>query len=105
MTNGGGGVSASHGVIQHHVLFGQLQQHRIVEELADAHILAQTLQNNRRWYIGEFTEIKKKKQGREEAHLAPSGLDHELSGQVGGRLRFQRPDHDALVQRVTGDDL
>lgn len=39
------------------------------------------------------------------AHLAPSGLDHELSGQVGGRLGLQRPDHHALVQWVTRDDL
>lgn len=37
----------SHGVVKHHVLFGQLQQHRIVEELADTHILAQTLQDNK----------------------------------------------------------
>lgn len=71
--------AVSHGVVKHHVLFGQLQQHRIVEELADAHILAQT--------------------------LAPSGLDHELSGKVGCRLRLKRPDHNTLVQRVTRDDL
>ena len=32
-----------HGVVEHHVLFGQLQQHRIVEELADTYILAQSL--------------------------------------------------------------
>lgn len=40
-------VAVSHGVVKHHVLFGQLQQHRIVEELADAHIFAQTLKNNK----------------------------------------------------------
>lgn len=39
--------SFSHRVVQHHVLLGQLQQHRIVEELADAHVLAQTLWGNR----------------------------------------------------------
>lgn len=39
------------------------------------------------------------------ADLAPPGLDHELSGQVGGGLRLQRPDHDAFIQRVTGNDL
>lgn len=36
----------SHGVVEHHVLLGQLQQHRVVEELADAHILTQTLHGN-----------------------------------------------------------
>lgn len=40
-----------------------------------------------------------------KADLAPSSLDHELSGQVGGRLRLQRSDHDAFIQRVTGNDL
>lgn len=39
------------------------------------------------------------------ADLAPAGLDHELSGQVGGGLWLQRPDHDAFIQRVTGNDL
>lgn len=39
------------------------------------------------------------------ANLAPSSLDHELSGQVGGRLWLQRSDHDAFIQRVTGNDL
>lgn len=38
----------SHRVVEHHVLFGQLQQHRIVEELADADVLAQTLENRER---------------------------------------------------------
>lgn len=71
--------SLSHGVVKHHVLFGQLQQHRIVEELADTHVLAQT--------------------------LAPSGLDHELSGQMGGGLRLERPDHNTLVQGVTRHNL
>lgn len=39
------------------------------------------------------------------AYLAPPGLDHELSGQVGGRLWLQRPDDDAFIQRVAGNDL
>lgn len=43
--------------------------------------------------------------GRGGADLAPPGLDHELSGQVGGGLWLQRPDHDAFIQRVTGNDL
>lgn len=38
-------------------------------------------------------------------YLAPAGLDHELSGQVRGRLGLQRPDHNALVQGVTRDNL
>lgn len=33
----------SHGVIEHNILFGKLQQHRIIEELADAHIFTQAL--------------------------------------------------------------
>lgn len=40
-------VAVSHWVVKHHVLFGELQQHRVVEELADTHILTQTLQNNK----------------------------------------------------------
>lgn len=39
------------------------------------------------------------------SHLSPSGLDHELSGQMGGRLRLKRPDHDTLVQGVTRNNL
>lgn len=38
----------SHGVVEHHVLLGQLQQHGVVEELADADVLAQTLQEKER---------------------------------------------------------
>lgn len=34
----------SHGVVKHHILLGELQQHRVIEELADAHVLAETLQ-------------------------------------------------------------
>lgn len=44
-------------------------------------------------------------EGEGGADLAPPGLDHELSGQVGGGLWLQRPDHDAFIQRVTGNDL
>lgn len=33
-----------HWVALHHILFGQLQQHRVVEELVDTDILTQTLQ-------------------------------------------------------------
>lgn len=41
-------VVGSHGVVEHHVLFGQLQQHGVVEELADADVLAETLQERGR---------------------------------------------------------
>lgn len=34
----------SHGVIEHNILLGELQQHGIIKELADAHILTQSLQ-------------------------------------------------------------
>lgn len=33
----------SHGIIEHNILFGELQQHGIIEELADAHIFTQAL--------------------------------------------------------------
>lgn len=33
-----------HGVVENDVLLGQFQQHGVVEELADAHILTQALQ-------------------------------------------------------------
>lgn len=42
---------------------------------------------------------------RLQGHLASPGLDHELSGQVWGRLRLQRSDHNTLVQRVTRYNL
>ena len=52
---GGGQVSTVpdprpllHGVVEHHVLFGQFQQHGVVEELADTHVLAQSLQGPRK---------------------------------------------------------
>lgn len=35
----------SHGVIEHDILLGELQQHRIIEELADAHVFTQALQS------------------------------------------------------------
>lgn len=34
----------SHGVIEHNILFGKFQQHRIIEEFADAHIFTEALQ-------------------------------------------------------------
>lgn len=33
----------SHGVIEHDILLGELQQHRVIEELADADVFAQAL--------------------------------------------------------------
>lgn len=35
----------SHGVIEHNILLGELQQHRIIEELADADVFTQALQS------------------------------------------------------------
>lgn len=49
--------------------------------------------------------VLKKKKDAPWTHLASSGLDHELSGQMGGGLGLQRPDHDTLVQGVSGYDL
>lgn len=102
-------AAGSHGVVEHHVLFGQLQQHGIVEELADADVLAQTLQDREpRCHSSSNTGFLRHNRGGGGwgvADLAPSGLDHELSGQVGGGLWLQRPDHDAFIQRVTGNDL
>lgn len=40
--------AASHRVVEHHVLLGQLQQHGIVEELADTDVLAQTLRTKKK---------------------------------------------------------
>ena len=36
-------VGPSHGIAKHDILLGQLQQHGIVKELVDAHILTQAL--------------------------------------------------------------
>lgn len=69
----------SHGVIEHNILFGKLQQHRIIEEFADAHI---------------FTEA-----------LPTAGFDHEFPGQVRSRLWLQGADDNALVQRITRHNL
>ncbi len=38
-------------------------------------------------------------------HLSPPCFDHELPGEVGGGLWLQGPDHYALVQWVSGDNL
>jgi len=61
-------------VVDQHILACQLQQHRIVEEFVDGHVLGQTLPATR--------------------------LDHKLSGQMGCLLRLQWPDYDALVQGI-----
>lgn len=101
-------AAVSHWVVQHHVLFGQLQQHRIVEELADTDVLAQTLRS-KEWSHHTCSKIRvydtMEGEKKTKTDLAPASLDHELSGQVGGRLWLQRSDHDAFIQRVTGNDL
>ena len=38
------GARCSHGVVEHDILLGELQQHGVVKELADAHVFAQALQ-------------------------------------------------------------
>lgn len=57
----------------------ELEQHRIVEELVDGYVLGQS--------------------------FSPSGLQHELSSEMRGRLWLQRPDGYTFVQGITGDDL
>jgi hypothetical protein len=66
-------------IVEEHILPRQLEQHRVVEELVDGHILAKT--------------------------LSSAGLDHEFSCQVGGRLRLKGSDDNALVQRITRNNL
>lgn len=61
----------SHRVIEDNILLGELQQHRIVEELADAHVFTQA--------------------------LPTTGFDHEFSGQVGSWLWLQGANDNALV--------
>ena len=58
---------------------GELEQHGVVEELVDAHVLGEA--------------------------LPPPRLDHELAGERGGRLRLEGPDGDGLVEGVAGHDL
>lgn len=36
-------AARSHGIIEHDILLGELQQHRVIEELADAHVFTQAL--------------------------------------------------------------
>jgi len=68
------GFLSLQGVVDQHILASQFQQHGIVEEFVDGHILGETLPAAR--------------------------LDHKLSRQVGCLLRLQGPDNDALVQRI-----
>ena len=64
--------------LQFGILPCQLQQHWVVEELVDAHVLAQP--------------------------LAAPGLDHELAREVRRRLRLERLEDDVLVERVARHD-
>lgn len=43
--------------------------------------------------------------GLEITYLPTTGFDHELPGQVRSWLWLQWADNNALVQRITGDDL
>mmetsp|Transcript_51916 Transcript_51916/g.135484 ORF Transcript_51916/g.135484 Transcript_51916/m.135484 type:complete len:1224 (-) Transcript_51916:361-4032(-) len=64
--------------LQVRVLAGELEQHGVVEELVDGHVLAHA--------------------------LAPAGLDHELAREVRRRLRLQGAQHDGLVEGVARHD-
>mmetsp|Transcript_12875 Transcript_12875/g.38024 ORF Transcript_12875/g.38024 Transcript_12875/m.38024 type:complete len:676 (+) Transcript_12875:129-2156(+) len=65
-------------VVRLRVLLCQLEQHRVVEELVDGHVLAQPLPAAR--------------------------LDHELAREVRRRLRLERAEGDVLVERVARHD-
>lgn len=56
----------SHGVVEHNILLGELQQHGVIEELADAYVLAQALQE---W--GRCREEPRVVADRAEGHLRP----------------------------------
>lgn len=66
-------------VVQHHILSGELQQHRIIEELVDRYIFTQT--------------------------FATASLDHKLTSKMSRRLWLKGADNDALIQRITGNNL
>ena len=68
----------SHDPLDARVRLGQLREQRVVEELLHAHVLAHTLSSPR--------------------------LHHELPRQRLHRARLQRPQHDAPVKRIPGDD-
>ena len=68
-----------HRIVQHDILSGQLQQHRVVEELVDGHILRET--------------------------LPPPGLHHELPGEGGGWLGLEGSDGDGFVEGISGNNL
>jgi hypothetical protein len=71
--------SLSKRISQRHVLSGQFEQHGIVEEFVDRHILTET--------------------------LATPRFHHKLSSQMRRRLRLQRPQEDTLVQWIARNDL
>ncbi|TRY59797.1 hypothetical protein DNTS_035228 [Danionella cerebrum] len=99
---------SSHRVVEHHILFSQLQQHRVVEELADTDILAQTLEEENRDDHDDTRHHQTSDDTRgtsSMAYFTPAGFDHELSGQMRGRLRLERTNHNALIQRITRNNL
>lgn len=63
----------------HDILSCQFEQHRIIKELINGHVLVQS--------------------------LAPPSFHHELPGQMSGGLRLEWSDNDALVQRIAGNNL
>lgn len=66
-------------IIEQHILSRQFQQHGIVEELVDGHILREA--------------------------LASTSLDHEFTCQMRSLLRFQWTNDYALVQRISRHNL
>lgn len=55
-------TGTSHSVAQHDILFGKLQQHRVIEELVNAYVFTQTLfwKKNRQYYCGVSTYVFEK---------------------------------------------
>ena len=56
--------------------------------------------NHTQMIISDVTSPRFTNSRLPEAHLSPPRLDHEFSGEVGGRLGLQGPDHNGLIQRI-----
>jgi len=68
-----------HRIVQHDILFGQLEQHRVIKEFIDGYIFTQA-----------FTT---------------TGFHHKLTSQMIGWLGFEWFDYNTLVQWISGHDL
>lgn len=49
----------SHAVAEHDVLLGELQQHRVIKELVDADVLAETLSTENTLHRGQRSQRSK----------------------------------------------